>query len=257
MTGNFSEMRIFPISPSDYRTEEYAKMCITDGFEHYTSFCEMGNDRSYWNLYNSTLFLFQFKGQIIAKANVHLIRGWLGTDYYTDNIEILNDNITVDDVKCVWKEFKKFNSVAQIVPAKYETDLLELFDKKEKRGNIKMGENESFVLDELEGNKIRYYVTKYERNPKYRAQAIKIHGCICQTCGFDFGKMYGYLGEGYIEVHHIKPLYSLEEEMVPDPETDMICLCSNCHRMIHRHRTSIMSPEELIRQLDRQRRNEE
>ena len=39
-------------------------------------------------------------------------------------------------------------------------------------------------------------------------------------CGFDFGQKYGELGKGYIEVHHIKPLATLEQEVVINPETD-------------------------------------
>ena len=73
----------------------------------------------------------------------------------------------------------------------------------------------------------------------------KKHGTQCQICGFDFKKMYGYIGENYIEVHHKKPLFSLEEEMIPNPTTDMITICSNCHRMIHRKKDDIITPEKL------------
>ena len=52
-------------------------------------------------------------------------------------------------------------------------------------------------------------------------------------CGFDFEEKYGELGKGYIEVHHIKPLSEIDEEVVVNPETDLICVCSNCHRKIH------------------------
>lgn len=96
-----------------------------------------------------------------------------------------------------------------------------------------------------EGKKKVYYTTKYERNPKNREDAIRIHGTKCMICGFDFGLTYGELGKGYIEVHHIKPLSELEEEVVIVPETDLICVCSNCHRMLHRFRNYIVSVEEL------------
>jgi predicted HNH restriction endonuclease len=64
-------------------------------------------------------------------------------------------------------------------------------------------------------------------------------------CGFDFEKKYGELGKGYIEVHHIKPLSDLNEEVVVNPVTDLICVCSNCHRMLHRFRNYMVSVEEL------------
>ena len=65
------------------------------------------------------------------------------------------------------------------------------------------------------------------------------------ACGFDFEATYGEIGKNYIEVHHTKPLYSLEQETIVNPRTDLVCLCSNCHRMIHRKRDSILTLEEL------------
>lgn len=46
--------------------------------------------------------------------------------------------------------------------------------------------------------------------------------------------MYGKLGEGFIEVHHNKPLHTLEEEVIVDPNIDLNCVCSNCHSMLHK-----------------------
>lgn len=55
----------------------------------------------------------------------------------------------------------------------------------------------------------------------------------CQACKFDFEKKYGELGSGFIEAHHIKPIHLMKEgEKVR--KKDMIGLCSNCHRMIHK-----------------------
>jgi len=98
-----------------------------------------------------------------------------------------------------------------------------------------------------EGKVIHYYTSKYERNAANRNAAIKIHGTKCMACGFDFEATYGDLGRDFIEVHHIKPLFSLEQETVINPKTDLVCLCSNCHRMIHRKRDNILSVEELIK----------
>lgn len=54
----------------------------------------------------------------------------------------------------------------------------------------------------------------------------------CEACGFDFKKVYGERGEGFIECHHTKPLASME----PGEKTklaDLALVCANCHRMIH------------------------
>ena len=57
-----------------------------------------------------------------------------------------------------------------------------------------------------EGIKRLTYATRYERNPTNRRNAIRIHGTVCQACGFDFEKTYGEIGKDHIEVHHVKPL---------------------------------------------------
>ncbi|WP_433709127.1 HNH endonuclease [Paenibacillus illinoisensis] len=53
---------------------------------------------------------------------------------------------------------------------------------------------------------------------------------------------YGRLGQKFIEAHHKKKL----SDMVPGETTkveDLVMLCSNCHRMIHREKD--MTLEEL------------
>ncbi|MBQ4508678.1 MAG: HNH endonuclease [Paludibacteraceae bacterium] len=115
-------------------------------------------------------------------------------------------------------------------------------------------ENEVFddtiaIESRKEGKKKVYYTTKYERNPQNRLEAIRIHGLICQACEFDFEKFYGELGKDFIEVHHIKPLHSNNEEVNVDPKEDLVCLCPNCHRMMHRllrrNNGKIMNPNDL------------
>ncbi|HEX7304188.1 HNH endonuclease, partial [Lentzea sp.] len=64
----------------------------------------------------------------------------------------------------------------------------------------------------------------------------------CEVCGFDFESFYGERGKGFAEVHHAVPLH------VTGPTTtkldDLVVLCSNCHRMIHRGK-NWMTPDEL------------
>ena len=42
-------------------------------------------------------------------------------------------------------------------------------------------------------------------------------------------------------------LSSLAEEVAVDPAEDLVCLCANCHRMMHRTRADVMTVEELKR----------
>ena len=128
----------------------------------------------------------------------------------------------------------------------YELDFLYPDDSEYKDGS-ESNLLESIVPEpgNIEGRKILYYTSKYERDPTNRKEAIRIHGTQCMACGFDFEKTYGDRGRNFIEVHHIKPLYDLNSETLINPETDLVCLCSNCHRMIHRRRDSILTLEEL------------
>lgn len=96
-----------------------------------------------------------------------------------------------------------------------------------------------------EGIKKAVYATKYERKKANRDAAIAVHGTVCMACGFDFEKVYGEYGKGFIEVHHTKPLFENDEEIIPDPQKDLICLCPNCHRMVHHFRNRVLSLEEL------------
>ena len=86
--------------------------------------------------------------------------------------------------------------------------------------------------------------TKSERDPELRKQAIRIHGYSCMSCSFNFEEFYGEIGKGFIEVHHIVPL-SKAGKRETNPETDLIVLCANCHRMVHRQKRICLSLTEL------------
>ena len=81
-----------------------------------------------------------------------------------------------------------------------------------------------------------------ERDPAARAACIAIHGLSCAACGFNFGTVFGSLGEGFIHVHHCNPVSGGPMEV--DPSKDMVPLCPNCHAMVHR-REPILSLEEI------------
>jgi 5-methylcytosine-specific restriction protein A len=92
-----------------------------------------------------------------------------------------------------------------------------------------------------EGGVILKWHRSYERdrkiiNDKKRAVLATDGKLSCEACSFDFGAVYGPLGDGYSEVHHTKPVH----RMKPGERTrleDLALLCSNCHRMGHRERT--------------------
>jgi len=102
-----------------------------------------------------------------------------------------------------------------------------------------------------EGRLIRAWQLKRERDPKLRQKKIAVTKAagiplICEVCSFDFLIKYGEMGRDYIEVHHVIPLHASGETRTR--LRDLVLLCSNCHRMIHRRRAWV-TPEALRAQM--------
>lgn len=177
------------------------------------------------------------------------VRNLKETHYFTREVDPTGNDFT----KRLYKE--SLDKVLTTVPREYKNDFYRGYHwnceiaKRIKTVLYDINWDEETQQEEIvehtEGKKKIYYTTRYERNAKNRESAIRIHGTKCMICGFDYGEKYGELGKGYIEVHHIKPLSELDEEVVIDPEKDLICVCSNCHRMIHRFKNYMVSVEEL------------
>ena len=72
------------------------------------------------------------------------------------------------------------------------------------------------------------------------------YGYDCAVCDFNFGELFRELGEGFIHVHHLKPLAEIGDEYYLDPIKDLRPVCPNCHAMLHRKRPPL-SIEELKR----------
>lgn len=96
----------------------------------------------------------------------------------------------------------------------------------------------------IEGAKRQIIVNAYERDPAAKPRCLKRWGTSCIVCGFSFGAAYGQLGEGYIHVHHLRPLSTIGDAYELNPEEDLRPVCPNCHAMLHR-REPVLSIEEL------------
>jgi hypothetical protein len=96
----------------------------------------------------------------------------------------------------------------------------------------------------LEGAVKRISVNAYERSPGARRECIEAFGTDCQVCGINFGQTYGKIGNGFIHVHHLKPLAEAGEQYELDPITDLRPVCPNCHAMLHKRKPPY-SVEEL------------
>jgi predicted HNH restriction endonuclease len=92
----------------------------------------------------------------------------------------------------------------------------------------------------IEGKSRQASITQYERNPKNRKKALERDNYQCRVCQMNFEAVYGEIGRNYIEVHHLYPASNMEKEQevfkfdALDIERGLVCLCANCHAMIHR-----------------------
>jgi 5-methylcytosine-specific restriction protein A len=102
------------------------------------------------------------------------------------------------------------------------------------------------TADETKRRLVSHY--RIDRSGPIRTAKVKAfkhqHGNVyCENCAFDFEEKYGERGKGFIEVHHTQQLAALLPNVVTRL-TDLMLLCSNCHRMIHR-KQPLLTPEAL------------
>jgi predicted HNH restriction endonuclease len=79
-------------------------------------------------------------------------------------------------------------------------------------------------------------------------------GLNCACCSFNFSDFYGKeIGDGFIEMHHKKPIFQYQGDdlikTIQDAISNIVPLCSNCHRMIHRYGKQLLQIESLISQI--------
>ncbi len=104
-----------------------------------------------------------------------------------------------------------------------------------------------------EGGEKVFTSIRRERDPDLRKKALATHGYDCMACGFNFEERYGPLGKEFLEVHHAVPLAEAGERRT-SPETDLVVLCSNCHKMVHHQKGVCLSVDELKKHIKRRGR---
>jgi len=202
----------------------------------------------------NTLLLFQYDNRIIACAKlVEIIKYDDKYDgIYSEALSIdrssiqIFDPIKPNEIKVIDYKFKKFSQARQILSINCLNDLLALiYNKKEFQIAEEIPEEDADKL--FEGAKKLIIVNAYERNSKARQLCLKKHGYKCCVCKFNFKEIYGEIGAGYIEVHHLKPLNEINEKYQVDPAKDLRPVCPNCHAMLHKANVSINELIILIR----------
>ena len=136
------------------------------------------------------------------------------------------------------------------------------FDYGDIKENLKKIESEERIIQPFdenivisEGLKKITEVAIYERSKKLRDFAIDYFSVCnkisCNCCSFNFSDFYGEeIGKGFIEIHHTKPIFTYEDEDLQNTLAaavkNLIPVCSNCHRMIHRNWKKPLEIKNLI-----------
>lgn len=142
----------------------------------------------------------------------------------------------------------KMRALAASIRLNGELDLvLDHDDERADEAEIDIVTADDFVTA-VEGKAKQRMTQVYERDPQLRKEKIKQsrklrHSIACEVCGFDFEAAYPELGEGYVEVHHVVPLHTTGP--VRNTLDDLVLLCANCHKMIHRRQSQWLTPDQL------------
>ena len=100
----------------------------------------------------------------------------------------------------------------------------------------------------VDGQRRRREANYFARNPALVRDAKIRDRFQCRICQFKFEDVYGAVGRDFIECHHLNPLAEQPRESGSAPFVtrldEVISVCSNCHRMLHRRRPAY-SPDEI------------
>lgn len=111
--------------------------------------------------------------------------------------------------------------------------------------HVTLAEEISNPEEYAEGATKKISINVYERNTKARNLCIEHYGNSCVICDFNFEKEFGILGQGFIHVHHLKPLAEIGREYNLNPIEDLRPVCPNCHSMLHR-KSPALSIKEIM-----------
>lgn len=183
------------------------------------------------------------------KNNGVFAKGSVAGSSYLDENNIRRIGLKLDSFLPIGKEISREEIVAEanyrnrkkwmpmasgnIVPEQLTQAILSLWDER--------SQLDTYLPEEVkrreglpEGAVHQILVNAYERSAKARKTCIDYYGSSCCICSFNFGAVYGEIGDGFIHVHHLKPLSEIGERYELDPIKDLRPVCPNCHAMLHK-----------------------
>lgn len=195
----------------------------------------------------------QFKGLYSIKSN-SIYEANLEDGTILKNYKYLLRKIKVEEVEVDWIRSRALaQNIYEInnkAPKEWIEDLKIYFNKSKQESLYEENQcinplknGEEFYMEYNEGTKILKQHYQRERNSKiiklakekFRNENGRLY---CEICGFDFEEVYGQLGSDFIEGHHRIPVSEMGENKNTKLQ-DIIMVCSNCHRMLHRKSTCL------------------
>lgn len=157
-----------------------------------------------------------------------------GKEHLANNQDILK-YLLINDFT-----YQDLTANLKIIEEKKDKIKIEIFDE-----NVIIQEGLKQITEE----------TIFQRSKQLRDYAISCftkQGKIdCDCCTFNFADFYGQnIGKGFIEIHHIRPIFQYEDEniinTIKSAVKNLMPVCSNCHRMIHRNWSKPLEIQALI-----------
>lgn len=166
-------------------------------------------------------------------------RGWELTE---EGKKFLDEHMeTIDEIsRILCNDSFSYNDKINFI----DLAVLPFFPRRKTNNKSKRKVQKIYLYDEnvSEGQIYEKTISVRERSKKLRDKAIEhftdSSGRIrCSICGYDFKETFGDYGKGYIEIHHIKPVFEYEEKdidvVLSKALTNLTPVCANCHRMLH------------------------
>jgi predicted HNH restriction endonuclease len=149
--------------------------------------------------------------------------------------EYLEHNGRVLGVKLVWKLAHKHpDQVPSFTTHNAKGRLAKLgfrnFISTNKSNLVTSPERSEFVLEVHK----RVEKSIWTRDPGLRLAVIKNAKYACEACGLRPYEKYNGPQDGCLEGHHTKPISQTQGTSKAVEIGDLMCLCANCHSMIHR-----------------------
>ena len=101
-------------------------------------------------------------------------------------------------------------------------------------------ENRRVVMSHLARDRSQFLAVQCKARDGFR----------CRVCSMRFKDTYGKVGEGFAEAHHLVPLSRLKGATATVID-DLVTVCANCHRMLHKMRGETGDVSKLQKSLRR------